>query len=150
MNIHLSDGETIDLPILLAAAVHSLSAVSAGKRMRVETPPRDLEGGYELQTNGTCAMPDGTIEFSQRDFIVEGASDDRLTLFGAGGDKRVYLVANEQRFARVTENDGRTPQIDVPDRASDLFEAELPAGGGPITFRSIARGTCNFILSPAS
>ncbi len=150
MNIRLPDGETIDLPILLAAAVHSLSVVSAGKRMRSESLPRDLAGSYELQATGTCSVPDGMIQISQQDFVIEGVSEDRLTLFGAVGDGSVYLFSNEQRFARVTDNAGNTPQIDVPDTPSDLFEAELPAKGEPITFQSIARGACSFTLTPAS
>ena len=150
MNIRLPDGEAVDLPVLLAAAVHSLSVVSAGERMRGESPSRDLAGSYELQTTGTCAVPDGTIEISQQDFVIEGVAGDMLTFFGAVGDGRIYVVSNEQRFARVTDNAGQTPQIDVPDQASDLFEAELPDGRGSITFRSIARGTCSFVLTPAS
>ena len=32
MNIHLPDGESIELPVLMAAAMHSLSVVAAGEK----------------------------------------------------------------------------------------------------------------------
>lgn len=149
MNIRLPDGDSIELPVLMAAAVHSLSVVAAGKKMRADGPPRDLAGSYDLLATGTCAVPEARIELKQQDFVIEGVSDDRLLLFGAAGDKRIYMVSNEQRFARVTDNAGGPPQIEVPDTPSDLFEAELPGGGEPILFRSITRGACSFTLTPA-
>jgi hypothetical protein len=71
-------------------------------------------------------------------------------LFGAVGDTHIFMVSNEQRFAQVTDNAGGTPQIEVPDQPSDLFEATLPPTGAPIEFQSITRGTCRFTLMPAS
>lgn len=150
MNIHLPDGESIELPVLMAAAVHSMSVVAAGEKMRANGPPRDLAGGYDLLTTGTCAVPNSKVTITQRDFVIEGIDDDRLVLFGAVGVTRIYMVSNEQRFARVTDNAGGTPQVDVPDQASDLFEAALPAPGAPIEFQSITRGTCSFTLMPAA
>ncbi|MEP4378733.1 MAG: hypothetical protein ABJ215_17185 [Alphaproteobacteria bacterium] len=149
-NMQLPNGEAIELPVLLAAAVHSLSVVGAGERMRDESTARALAGDYDLATTGTCAVPEGNVALAQKDFILEGVIDDRLAVFGTLGDMRIYMVSNEQRFAQVTENAGAAPTIDVPDQASDLFEAVLPAPGAPIEFRSIARGTCRFTLTPAS
>lgn len=150
VNVHLPDGERIELPVLMAAAVHSLNVIAAGEKMRADGPPRDLAGRHDLRTTGTCSVPAATIEIKQQDFVIEGIADDRLVLFGAVGDERIYLVSNEQRFAQVTDNAGAPPQIEVPDTPSDLFEAVLPASDGPITFRSITRDTCSFILTPGS
>ena len=118
--------------------------------MRGNGQATDLAGSYDLQPTGTCAVPEGGIEIAQRDFVIEGTHDGRLALFGALGDEHIYVVSNEQRFALVTDNAGGTPKIDVPDQASDLFEAALPPPGAPIEFQSITRGTCSFTLTPAS
>jgi hypothetical protein len=149
-NIHLPDGESIELPAFLAAAVHLMKVVAAGKKMRTKGPARNLTGRYDLQTTGTCSVPDGHVAIGQKDFVIEGANDDRLLLFGALGETRIYMVSNEQRFARIASSVGGSPQIEVPDTPSDLFEAALPPDGMPIEFQSTTRGTCSFTLTLAS
>jgi len=147
MNLHLPNGDTVEMPVLMAAAAHSLTVVAAGDKMRAGAPARDLAGTYAIATTGTCAVPSGTMTLRQQDFLFEGTHGESLVLFGAVGDERIYAVSNEQRYARITDVPGQAPGIEVPDQPSDLFEAELPAEGTPLSFRSITRGTCSFTLT---
>lgn len=152
MNVHLPGGETVQFPVLMAAAIHSLSVIGAGDKLRnKETTTSDLSGSYVVATSGACAVADGPVALAQKDFVLEVSGDEKLALYGALGDEYIYLVANEQRYARITQTVGAgTPNIEVPDRPSDLFEGKLAAPGEALEFRSIARRTCSFVLTPAS
>lgn len=147
--VALPDGDSIEVPVLLAAAIHSLNVAAAGGKLRDGAAPYDLLGNYTLTATGTCAMESSPVAIRQTDFVFEGVVDGRLTLFGTIGNDRIYIIANEPRFARVKEADQGPPSIQVPDEPLDLFEATLPADGEPIAFRSITRGTCAFTLAEA-
>lgn len=150
MNVHLPGGESVRFPVLMAAAIHALSVISAREKLRAAAATRDLAGAYVIETRGDCALADGPVTLTQTDFILEASGDGKLALYGTVGDGHVYLVANEQRYARISQPGGvGTPNIEVPDRPSDLFEAALSAPGAPIEFRSITRGICSFALTPA-
>lgn len=146
--VPLPGSESMDVPVLMAAAVHSLSIVSAGRKLREGPPAHDMRGTYELTVLGACALDDGDVTFTQTDFVVEGARGDALSLYGTVGAGKAYLVANERRFARISETNGGLPEIEVPDRPSDVFEADIPDDGGSFAFRSITRGECAFKLTP--
>jgi hypothetical protein len=144
-------GDTsVEVPVLIGAAIHSLTVIAASEKIRNEAPTQDMTGIYTLSSVGECAMRDSDVSIVQEDFVVEGALDDRLVLYGAIGAERMYVVANEQRYAAVTQASGRDPVIEVPDRPSDLFEAIIPTTGDPFSFKSITRGTCSFTLTPIS
>ncbi|MBO6781942.1 MAG: hypothetical protein JJ899_01495 [Alphaproteobacteria bacterium] len=145
--VHMPGGEHIEVPILLAAAVHSLGVIDAGAKLRDGTDARDMAGLYDMTVLGECGLVDAAVTFKQTDFVVEGTIGATLTFYGAIGGAKVYLVANEQRFAKITETGDGLPQIEVPDRPSDLFEADLPPVGGDFAFKSITRGECAFKLT---
>ena len=149
MQISVPGGTRVEVPVLIGAAIHSLTVIAASEKISTVAPARDLTGSYALASRGDCTVPDGEVRISQKDFVLEGAAADRLVLYGAIGTGRIYLVANEQRYAEITQTGGSDPVIEVPDRPSDLFEAIVPAGGGPFAFTSITRGTCSFTLTPA-
>ena len=149
VNVELPDGANVKVPVLLAAAIHSLNVIAAGEKLRRDDAD-DLSGDYELTGDGTCAVADGPITITQRDFVVEGVMDDRLAMFGTHGGTRVFMVTNEPRFARVDDTPPGPPRIQVPDRPLDLFAATLPAAGAPIELRSISRGTCRLTLTKSN
>lgn len=150
MHVTLPGGSSVEMPVLIAAAVHSLTVVSAGEKLRTAGPARDMTGRYVVTTQGECAVADGLVTMTQKDFVLESAADSRLALYGTIGSDRIYLVANEQRYAEIVQPAQGDPQIEVPDRPSDLFEATVPAADEPMTFTSIIRGTCSFTLAPAT
>lgn len=151
MNVHLPGGQTVQFPVLMAAAIHSLSVIGAGDKLRAKPTTRDLSGNYVIATRGDCAVADGPVTLAQKDFVLEASGDEKLALYGTVGEGRIYLVANEQRYARITQPNGvGNPNIEVPDKPSDLFESALEAPGAPMEFHSITRGSCSFALTPAS
>lgn len=149
MNISVPGDTRVDVPVLIGAAIHSLTVMAAGEKIRSAGSDRDLSGAYALTAQGECAMRDGAVTISQQDFVLEGVSGEDLVLYGASGLRRIYLVANEQRYAAILQASGTDPVIEVPDRPSDLFEAEMSDPGTPLAFKSITRGTCRFTLTPA-
>ncbi len=146
--VHLPGGKRIEVPVLLAAAVHSLGVIASGEKLRDGSPTEDMAGLYDLTVLGDCGLNDAAVTFKQTDFVVEGSIGSTLTFYGAVGEEKAYLVLNEQRYAKITETDTGLPQIEVPDRPSDLFEAELPTDGDSYAFKSITRGACAFKLAP--
>lgn len=149
MNVHLPGGQSVELPVLMAAATYSLTVTAAGGKLLDGAPAADVSGVYTIATRGECAVADGTLTVSQNDFVIEATARGTLVMFGAVGDGLAYLVSNERRFATITESDGGLPRISVPDRPSDLFEASLGPEGKELEFRSVTRGTCAFTLTPA-
>jgi len=150
MEITVPGDTSVEVPVLIGAAIHALTVISASERIRNEAPARDMTGTYTLTSQGECAVRDGDISITQRDFVIEGVTGERLSVYGAIGTGRIYLVANEQRYAAITQASGADPVIEVPDRPSDLFEAVIPATRDPFSFKSITRGTCSFTLNPVS
>lgn len=148
MNITVPGDTSVEVPVLIGAAIHSLTVMSAGEKIRAAGPARDLSGPYALTSQGECAMRNGAVTINQKDFVLEGVSGEQLTLYGALGSQRIYLVANEQRYAAIIQATGSDPVIEVPDRPSDLFEADMPGPGAPFIFKSITRGTCRFTFAP--
>lgn len=150
MNVTLPGGTSVEIPVLIAAAIHSLTVASAGEKLRAAGPARDMTGNYVVTTKGECAVEDGRVTVTQKDFVLESSDDERLTLYGTIGAARIYLVANEQRYAEIVQPEQGDPQIEVPDRPSDLFEATISGADEPIAFKSIIRGTCSFTLARAT
>lgn len=147
MGVVLPDGANVEVPVLLAAAIHSLNVAAAGEKLRGGAVPPDLAGSYALAATGSCAVDSGPVSITQTDFVIEGEAGERLALFGTIGQGRLFMITNEPRFARVTETGQGPPGIQVPDTPLDLFEAPLPGPGEPLAFRSITRGTCQFTMT---
>lgn len=148
MKVNLPGGASVEVPILMAAAIHSLSVVAAGEKLRGDAGVPNMAGSYDLQTTGDCVVASGPVTIAQKDFVLEASGGEQLSLYGTVGTERGYLVANEQRFALIEQTEAGLPRIEVPDRPSDLFEAVIADPDGPIAFESITRGTCSFVLSP--
>ena len=81
-----------------------------------------------MQTNGTCPFSSGSIEVTQRDFVVQGTRGNKVALWGALGSDQIYVVANEQRYATTNVNPatGR-PGFKAPDKPSELFAGKIDA-----------------------
>ncbi len=146
--VQLPGNTTIRVPVLMAAAVHSLSMILIGEKMRAGPAGRSLAGAYDLTVLGDCALADGEIRITQTDFVFEGMSADNLVFYGTTGESKAYLVANERRYAKISDTGSGLPKIEVPDRPSDIFEARFPDPGGTFAFQSITRGECALKLAP--
>jgi hypothetical protein len=149
MDLQLPDGRQVEVPVLMAAAAHSLTVAAAGEKLRDDVPVSDMSGVYAISTRGECTVADGALTITQNDFVIEATGGDALVLYGTVGRERAFLVANERRFATITEVDDGPPRISVSDRPSDVFEGTLGDAGAAIEFRRISRGTCAFTLTPA-
>jgi hypothetical protein len=149
MDLRLPDGRQVMVPVLMAAAAHSLTVAAAGEKLRDDPALADMSGVYSISTRGDCAVADGALTVTQNDFVIEATGGDALVLYGTIGHERAYLIANERRYATITGVADGPPRISVPDRPSDLFEGTLAADGTAIEFQSVTRGTCAFSLAPA-
>jgi hypothetical protein len=139
---------SIQVPALMAAAVHSLSMIKIGEKMRKSLTGRSLAGTYDMTVLGECGLADGEINVTQKDFVFEGMSEGNLVFYGTVGATKTYLVANERRYVKISDTGTGLPKIEVPDRPSDLFEAAHTDPGGSFAFQSITRGECALKLAP--
>lgn len=154
VDLHDLDGETHALPVVVAALAHSSALHLVDLEMRERPASVRVDGRYTVDGAGACPPLPTMVELKQRAFAIEGlglgeAATNGLELYGAVGANRLYLVTNEQRFARIrTDKDGA--KIDVPDEPSDMFEGSVPADSGPLTLTSVVRRACVLTLSPAA
>ena len=146
--VQLPGKTSIRVPALMAAALHSLSMIKIGEKMRKSPTGRSLAGTYDMTVLGECGLADGEINITQKDFVFEGMSEGNLVFYGTMGDTKTYLVANERRYVKISDTGTGLPKIEVPDRPSDLFEAAHPDPGGSFAFQSITRGECALKLAP--
>ncbi len=146
--VQLPGKTSIRVPALMAAAVHSLSMIKIGEKMRKSPTGRSLAGTYDMTVLGECGLADGEVSLTQKDFVFEGMSEGNLVFYGTMGDTKTYLVANERRYVKISDTGTGLPKIEVPDRPSDLFEAAHTDPGGSFAFQSITRGECALKLAP--
>ena len=88
-------------------------------------PTVNVDGYYKVKLTGKCPFNTRSIRLTQNDFIIEGTSDNQLLLWGVAGQKKVFFLAEEQRYGTLTHTEGKSINVSAPDRPSEIYHTDL-------------------------
>jgi hypothetical protein len=147
LEVDLPDGRNFMAPLPEAFAAHR-GALRLNARRQAETLlVRRIDDRYLLARQGKCQLTEGQIELRQVGMLIEGWRDDRLLVVGAVGAREAWFIAAEPRFATITVNNpGDGISVDAPDRASEIYRAEL--GPPLLTLAGREHRDCSLLLTP--
>lgn len=147
LEVELPDGRNFTAPLPEAFAAHRGALRQNARRQADVAGISRIDGRYAVAVQGKCRVAAGPLELRQVGMLIEARRDERLLLVGAAGTREAWFIADEPRFATITVNDPSDGiGVSVPDRASEIYRAEL--GSPVLTLIGREHRDCTLLLTP--
>ena len=144
--VHDSSGRSVVIPFQAAGTAHWTTFRLMTQLRRDRGEWSDVTGTYQAATTGTCPFTPGQIDIVQHDFLIEGTRGGKVVVWGALGSDKLFIVANERRWASQAVNPATgSSAMNAPDKASELFTGKIEANA--MTLAGAVHRECQFTLT---